>query len=125
MQRKKPSLLFPFALTIILVSLSFIVLTQPPGKAEYFDYSNSDSKTAPNSRKARCNSLLEPSSEDLYCVSARQSHLAWLMYLATATVGSLDYTGRMYRRFLHAEWEEDEQRAKSQESSGGQESPAT
>lgn len=125
MQHKKPSLWFPFTLTIILVSLSFLVLNHPLGKAEYFDYSHSDTRGAPNSRKARCNSLLDSPSEDLYCVSARQSHLAWLMFLGPATVGSIAYTGRMYRRFLQAEWEEDEQRAKSQESSGGQESPAT
>ncbi len=125
MQHKKPSLWFPFTLTIILVSLSFLVLNHPLGKAEYFDYGHSDTRTAPSSRKARCNSLLDSPSEDLYCVSARQSHLAWLMFLGPATVGSIAYTGRVYRRFLHAEWEEDEQRAKSQESSGGQESPAT
>ena len=126
MQHKKPLLWFPFALTIIFASLSIFVLTQSPGKVQYYDYDRSNTRTTPDRREVTCRSLLDSSSEDLHCISIQQRHLAWLMFLGPATVGSIAYTGWAYRRFLQAEFEEDKQLAKSQEeSSGGQESSTT
>lgn len=125
MQHKKPLLWFPFALTIIFASLSIFVLTQSPGKVQYYDYDRSNTRTTPDRREVTCHSLFD-SSEDLHCISIQQRHLAWLMFLGPATVGSIAYTGWAYWRFLQAEFEEDKQLAKSQEeSSGGQESSTT
>lgn len=125
MQHKKPLLWFPFALTIIFASLSIFVLTQSPGKVQYYDYDRSNTRTTPDRREVTCHSLFDSSSEDLHCISIQQRHLAWLMFLGPATVGSIAYTGWAYWRFLQAEFEEDKQLAKSQESSGGQESSTT
>ena len=91
----------------------------------YYDYDQSGTRTTPDRREVTCRSLFDSSSEDLHCISIQQRHLAWLMFLGPATVGSIAYTGWTYRRFLQAEWEEDEQRNRSRETPSDKNSSAT
>jgi len=90
----------------------------------YYDYDQSGTRTSPDRREVACRPLPDPSN-GLYCVPTRQTHLAWLMFLGPAAVGSIAYTGWTYRRFLQAEWEEDEQRNRSRETPSDKNSSAT
>ena len=52
MKRKKPLLWFPFALIIIFASLSILVLTQSPGKAEYYDHGHEEDEQLAKSQES-------------------------------------------------------------------------
>ena len=49
---KKPLLWFPFPLIIIFASLSILVLTQSPGKAEYYDHGHKEDEQLAKSQES-------------------------------------------------------------------------